>query len=192
MDFAELIEQLNRGDESAGPLLVSIVAPRLLGYADQIAGDVPQVDREAAVEKAIETAVRRIDRYDPNKGTFPAWARTFVRHAIQDWRRDHPNGAPVELPSSELIPNPEQDPEQGPEHSARAAALAALVLGESEPNQLLIRLRYVEQFTHEQIAACLDINPANSRKRLERILGRLRTQAADDAELRHYVEGDPE
>src|ERR1700733_2910212 len=97
MDIGRLIEQLKAGDDTAGPVLVSILAPRLLGYAEMIANDLPLADREQAVEQAIETAIRRIDRYDPNRGTFPGWVRPFVRHAVSDWRRDHPTGAPGQI-----------------------------------------------------------------------------------------------
>jgi DNA-directed RNA polymerase specialized sigma24 family protein len=67
MDFDRLIEQLKAGDDTAGPILVSVLAPRLWGYAELIAADLPLADREEVVEKAIETAIRRIDRYDSTK-----------------------------------------------------------------------------------------------------------------------------
>jgi RNA polymerase sigma factor (sigma-70 family) len=189
VDLALLIEQIRQGDETAGAVLVSIVAPRLLGYADLIAPDLPEADRELAVETAIETAIRKIDRYDESRGTFPAWVRTFVKHAVNDWRRRHPDGAPTELASE-----PEQPAEPPDERSdlvnPEAVAMAAIVLSESEPNQLLIRLRFVEGLTHGQIAKRLNVTEAASRKRLERLLGRLRRIAAEDPDLTAYLKGE--
>ncbi len=53
MDHAVLIEQIRQGDETVGAVLVSVVAPRLLGYADLVAPDLSQADREEVVEAAI-------------------------------------------------------------------------------------------------------------------------------------------
>jgi RNA polymerase sigma-70 factor (ECF subfamily) len=190
VDLKLLIEQIKRGDESAGAILVSVVAPRLLGYADLIGSDLPEADREEAVEIAIETAIRRIDRYDEARGTFPAWARTFVRHAIEDWRRKNPLGAPTELgPESRLQTDVAVDSEEV-SPTGVSGALTALVLTESEPNQLLIRLRFVEQLTHAQIAERLEITEPASRKRLERLLEQMRQRAAEDPDLKRFLEGD--
>jgi RNA polymerase sigma-70 factor (ECF subfamily) len=189
VDLALLIEQIRQGDETAGAVLVSIVAPRLLGYADLIGPDLPEADREMAVETAIETAIRRIDRYDESRGTFPAWVRTFVKHAVNDWRRRHPDGAPQELagePEQPAEPPDDADELVNPE----TVALAAIVLSESEPNQLLIRLRFVEGLTHAQIAERLNVTEATSRKRLERLLARLRRTAAEDPDLSGHLKGE--
>lgn len=189
MDLALLIEQIRQGDETAGAVLVSIVAPRLLGYADLIGPDLPEVDRELAVDKALQTAIRKIDQYDESRGTFPAWVRTFVKHAVNDWRRRHPDGAPVKL-----VGEPEQ-PAEPPDDATelvnpQTIAIAAIVLSESEPNQLLIRLRFVEGLTHAQIAKRHNVTEAASRKRLERLLARLRRTAAEDPDLSGHMKGD--
>jgi RNA polymerase sigma-70 factor (ECF subfamily) len=188
MDIGRLIEQLKTGDDTAGPVLVSILAPRLLGYAEMIANDLPLADREQAVEEAIETAVRRIDQYDPNKGTFPGWVRAFVRHAVGDWRRHHPTGAPTQLEERTAAAVLEDDTEE--EHDNPAlAALTALVFTAPEADQLILRLRYEENLLHAQIAERLGVSEPACRKRLERALERLRNRAAEDPDLNLYLEG---
>ena len=188
MDIGRLIEQLKAGDDTAGPVLVSILAPRLLGYAEMIASDLPLADREQAVETAIETAIRRIDRYDPNKGTFPGWVRAFVRHSVGDWRRNHPTGAPGQLDERTDAAVPEDDTEE--EHDDPAsAALTALVFTALEADQLILRLRFEEKLSHAQIAERLGVSAEASRKRLERALERLRSRAAEDPDLNRYLEG---
>lgn len=191
MDIAQLIEQLKRGDDTAGPVLVSVLAPRLLGYADLIAGDLPLVDREQAVEHAIETAIRKIDRYDPSKGTFPGWVRAFVRHAVADLRRRQPGGLPLQLDeeiADVAVPDGNEDEEQE-SGSPAAAALAALVFTAPEADQLILRLRYEENLLHAQIAEQLGVSEPACRKRLERALERLRNRAKQDPDLNRYPEG---
>jgi RNA polymerase sigma-70 factor (ECF subfamily) len=188
MDIGRLIEQLKAGDDTAGPILVSILAPRLLGYAEMIANDLPLADREQAVEQAIETAIRRIDRYDPNRGTFPGWVRAFVRHAVGDWRRRHPTGAPGQLDERTDAAAPEDNTEEEPDDPA-SAALTALVFTAPEADQLILRLRYEENLLHAQIAERLGVSETACRKRLERALARLRNRAAEDPDLNRYLEG---
>jgi RNA polymerase sigma factor (sigma-70 family) len=188
MDVAQLIQQVRDGDDTSGPILVSVVAPRLLGYADLIAPDLPQVDREKAVEFAIETAIRRIDRYDSGKGTFPGWVRGFVRYAVRDCRRQRLGGAPIPLDGRLELAAPEpHEPET--DEGTSASALAELVLTLPPADQLLLRLRFEEAMTHGQIAVQLGVSESACRKRLERILERFRVRAADDPHLSSYLTG---
>jgi RNA polymerase sigma-70 factor (ECF subfamily) len=190
LDITRLIQQVRDGDDTAGPILVSVIAPRLLGYAELIASDLPLADREEAVERAIETAIRRIDRYDPSRGTFPGWVRGFVRHAIGDWRRQHPDGAPAALDQIPEHPGPEVEDPESELASPASASLAALVLTEPEPDQLLLRLRFEEGLTHTQIAEQLGVSEAACRKRLERLLNRLRARAKVDPDSSRFSKGE--
>jgi RNA polymerase sigma factor (sigma-70 family) len=185
MDVAQLIQQVRDGDDTSGPILVSVVAPRLLGYADLIAS---QIDREMAVEFAIETAIRRIDLYDSAKGTFPGWVRGFVRYAVGDCRRQRPGGAPIPLDGRLELAAPEPHESERDEGTS-ASALAELVQTLAPADQLLLRLRFEEALTHGQIAIQLGVSESACRKRLERILERLRVRAADDPHLTGYLTG---
>lgn len=191
MDIEGLIEQLRRGEPSAGPILVSLVAPRLLGYAAQIAPKLSEADHEMIVEEAIERAITKIDRYDPARGTFPAWARSFVRFSVLRWHREHPDGPPGELADdfSDAASKADRPCDDAADESADlgriSSALAALVLSEPEASQLLLRLRFAEQLPHEEIAKQLGVNPAACRKRLERVLRKLHENAMNDPDLAH-------
>ena len=190
MDIDSLIDQLRKGEPSAGPLLVSLIAPRLMGYVAQVAPRLSPADHEQIVEEAIEQAVIKIDRYDPARGTFPAWIRAFVRNAALKWYRAHPDGPALELTDDvfEAVPGSTDDyadDERLLDASRTSGALSALVLAESEASQLLLRLRFAEQLPHDEIAKQLGVTPAACRKRLERILQKLRDNAMNDPDLRH-------
>jgi RNA polymerase sigma-70 factor, ECF subfamily len=187
MDIGRLIEQLKAGDDTAGPVLVSILAPRLTGYAETIGRVLPEVDRELVVESAIETAIRRIDRYDPGRGSFPGWVRTFVRYAVADWRRRNATGAPAQL-DDRMVPIAIDDDNYDEGTNPMSAALASLVLTMAEADQLIIRLFYVENLRHAQIAEQLGVSETACRKRLERALSRLRSCASDDPGLQLILE----
>lgn len=183
MDLDALVEQLRNGDASAGPMLVSIIAPRLLGYAAHLASDLSEADHEEIVELAIEKAVLKIDRFDPSRGTFPGWARTFVKHEVANWHRNHARST---MPVAEATPaDPETEPSDLEGPAPHETAITALVLSLPEPSQLLLRLRFVDGLDHNAIADELGIRPPAVRKRLERLLATLREQASHDPDLKH-------
>ena len=184
MDLDALIEQIRRGDPSAGPILVSIVAPRLLGYTAHLARELSEPDHEAIVEAAIEKAILKIDQFNPERGTFTGWVRTFARNEVATWRRSHPGpNVPVNEETLELADD--QAPTDDEAASPRDIAITALVLDLPEPAQLLLRLRFAEGLDHIAIAELLDVRPDAARKRLQRILQTLRERAADDPDLKH-------
>jgi RNA polymerase sigma factor (sigma-70 family) len=187
MDLGVLVEQLRRGDPSAGAILVSVVAPRLLAYAGHLAPELNPADHEAIVETAIEKAILRIDEFDPERGTFPGWARTFVRYEVRTWRRTHAGATQLDDRHLEAADTAEPGSDEAAADAAsrRNTAVTALVLSLPEPAQLLLRLRFAEELEHPAIAEQLGVKPATSRKRLQRILETLRELAADDPDLHH-------
>lgn len=190
MDIDALIEQLRQGDPSAGPILVSIVAPRLLGYAAHLARDLGEAEHEEIVEAAIEKSILKIDQFDADRGTFTGWVRTFVRNEVATWRRNHLGSTvPVNEEALEVAgePEPDEGEDDGKDEAAsqRDTAITSLVLNLPEPAQLLLRLRFAEGLDHIAIAEALDVRPDAARKRLQRILQTLRQLAADDPDLKH-------
>jgi RNA polymerase sigma factor (sigma-70 family) len=193
MDLNELIAQLRRGEPAAGPVLVSVIAPRLMGYVQMIAPHLSAADHEAIVEVAIEKAITKIDLYQPDRATFPTWVRGFVRSELTEWIRAHPSGPTVELPPYIENVAAQSDTTEDAFSSDRvAAALASVVLTESEGAQLLLRLKYGDGLTHEQIAKQLGVTAAACRKRLERLLVKLRHRARQDPDLKKLdPDGEP-
>lgn len=108
MDDDELIQAARDNQPWAAPFLVSLYGPRLAGYCHSIAGDLGDTDRCLVIATAIERAVRRIDAYDPARGSLLAWLRPFVRHASQDWRRS--NARLTEIDGrTDILVSPETD-----------------------------------------------------------------------------------
>src|SRR5690348_9340574 len=83
----EMLRAAREGNESVAAFIVSMYAPRLLGYAHTIAPEISDVDREMVCEQAVELACRKIDEYDPARGSFDGWLRGFVRYGVLNWKR---------------------------------------------------------------------------------------------------------
>src|SRR5664280_1325442 len=85
-DVDELVLLAQAGAEEAGPYLVSLCGARLAGYARHLAPELSEAERDEVCERAVELAVRRIDRFDRNRGSFESWVRGFVRFVAQERR----------------------------------------------------------------------------------------------------------
>jgi DNA-directed RNA polymerase specialized sigma24 family protein len=115
----ELIADARAGKPHAAPFLISLYGPALAGYLRDIASDLSDTDRELIAERAVEAAVRKIDRYDPTHGPFTAWLRGFARFEVLNWRR-----ATARFDSLEAVDLPNPDP---PAHTDPPGTVLAAV-----------------------------------------------------------------
>jgi RNA polymerase sigma factor (sigma-70 family) len=147
MDIDKLMAALRDGEPWAGAALVTVMGPMLMSHAQRVGADLGTTEQELAVETAIETALRKIDKYDETRGGPGAWLRPFVTHAVADVRRSRPKTTAVE-PDSLAEPPTEDDEAPRPE----ATRLGWLVRELSETDQVILRLRNVENLDYDEIA----------------------------------------
>lgn len=197
MSDDDFIEAARQGQDHAAPFLVSLYGPKVLGYCRSIASDLSDVERERICEIAIEKAVRKIDRFDPSKGKFESWIRTFVLHAAQDWRRDHQRlacldkggewGPPLtNTLADQSVTNAGEVQAQSPLLGALRDALPKL----TELDQVIIHLRDIEQRSIEDVANLLGITQPACRQRHHRARGRLRSFIQADARAAVILTGE--
>ena len=185
MDDEDLIQAAREGKEHAGPFLVSLYGPMLLGYARGLAPDLGESDCEQICEWAVERAVRKIDLYDPAKGDFAGWARSMLRYAAMDYRRDN---ARLQSIDNLNIAQPEAQPSREIPENVKLA-LGEAVGHLSESDQVILALREIEQLPSQTIAALLGISDDAVRQRYSRARKRLARVAEDDPRLTTFVKG---
>jgi RNA polymerase sigma factor (sigma-70 family) len=185
VDDEDLIIAARAGAEWAGPMLVSLYAPTLLGYARGTAGDLDQTAREMICEWAVERALAKIDLFDPTIGSFAAWARSQVRYAAADYRRDHHRLTSLEGTSPpEQVLEPREDlPEEV--NTAVHDGLEAL----SDADQVIIGLRLFEELPSQAVATLLGVSDEAVRKRYSRALQRLGEQLNRDRRVTNQLRG---
>jgi len=189
MDLAEIADAARRGEQWAGPALVTMVCPVLAGYAATIAPGLSDADRDQAIETAIVRALGRIDRYDSGRASFTTWVRPFVRHALADMRRSRPPQAqmPDDLPTPTL-----DDTDPWPEDRPELVELASQLSSLSLTDQLMIQLRHGEGLSYKQIAERIGggVNEGACRVRHHRAIQRLRENVRDHPDFAKYLEED--
>lgn len=174
----DLIRAAKAGDELAGAWLVSLHGPLMLGYCHSIAPELSDVDRELICERAVEKALRKIDEFDPERGSLPSWLRGFVKYSVLSWRRAE--GIRAAEPVDEMgLPCP--PPDLAP-HDPRIARLAAAVRALAPDQQLLVALRYRENLPSSEIADRLRLSDDAVRQRLSRLRRLLAVQIEGESD----------
>ncbi len=184
-DEAELLEAIRAGEPSAGPVLVSMVAPGLLPYAERLAPDLSPTDRELLCEVVVESAVRKADSFDPRLGTFSAWVRGMLRLEIQAERRKR-GQAPLPL-RDDLVADTSTAGDAQDVSNTVVTAIRELVQRLSRPDQLILQLRNAEDMSYQDISALLGVEEAACRQRHRRACRRLAALAADDPAIQEFM-----
>jgi RNA polymerase sigma factor (sigma-70 family) len=137
--------------------------------------NLPYEDR---VQEIWRILVAHLARYDPRRGSFPAWLACVVRHALDDQdRRHHPPRqliAEVEL----SLPGREEDPAELCQQCHRRqevrSALQTLRSQVSEQNYGIIDAHWIEGKSFGEIAATLGIPVKQVRDHHRRAIEKLR------------------
>jgi len=166
-----LVEQARAGDRAARQRLYR----QHVGRVFRTVRGMLRSDAEAedVTQDAMLTALTHLDRYSPRSGTrFAAWLTTI---AVNTTRRRFRRRRPELTATGELPEVASADPELGDDMDfvrQRKALLQALA--ELEPREReIVSLRYGSDLNATEIAARVDMDPANVRKILERSRARL-------------------
>jgi len=108
-------------------------------------------------------------RYDPDFPFLP-WLFTICRHALVDWVRAR---KPTQALDSLVLtaPTPEAD---------TVAQFQGVLETLQAQDQQMLRLRFEQGFSFEQLAARLGISSVAARKRMGRLVARLRRAREDE------------
>ncbi len=179
MHEKEVIELIKSRDEGGvaqllthfGPLLRYVIAPILSNESD----------REECLSECAMRVWERIDRYDPERGSWTAWLTAIARNAALNRARAHrADHAPLDeagdTPSSE--PTPEEALLLKERREALQTALAALKPAE---RNLFYRKYYYMQST-AQIAAELGATERGVEGRLHRLRKKLRAALGGESD----------
>jgi RNA polymerase sigma-70 factor (ECF subfamily) len=140
---------------------------QLAGYARWRCGGLADL-ADDVIQETWLTAVRRLRTFDPEKGLFAAWlrgiaanaARNCLRARCRERKRSRP------LTSSDDVPTPGHDPAAVEKAERVALALSAL----PDQYEAVLRAKYLEQLSVEQIASRCNTSP----KAVESLLTRAR------------------
>lgn len=164
--------------EALGPLhgryasLLFDIAARSLGRAAA----------EEIVQDVFVTVWRKAEQFDPARGQFRAWVLRITHHRVINELRRRGKGPQMEPDPEGLrvgnVPEPGPDPAEAAWIDHRREILRAAVETLPPPQRQALRLAFLEDLTHQQIADFLDVPLGTTKTRIRAGLQRLRVHLA--------------
>lgn len=152
------------GDEAAWKCLYDACFERLYAYVYyRVNRDVSRT--EEVVQDCWLVAVRRIRRFDPDRGAFEQWMRGIADNVLRNkwrrwwWRR-----------TVEIRPDVAQDAAGAGERLGVAEQVSVVLAGLPSRYEAVLRAKYEEQMRVAEIATCWNETP----KAVESLLSRAR------------------
>lgn len=149
------------GDARAGELLAGHVLAtarkRIKGYG------VPASDVDDLAQTCALEVLRHANEFDPNRGRLDAWVGGFAFNTVRQYRRQ----ARYSVDSRHQIE----------EFACKARVSAPLTLALtslSADDKNLIKLRFVDRLSSQEISKATDRSPEAVRKQISRVLEKLR------------------
>jgi RNA polymerase sigma-70 factor, ECF subfamily len=165
------------GDTSAWRLWYDEHFARLLDYARWRCGGLADL-ADDVVQETWLTAVRRLRSFDPARGPFVAWlcgiAANAARNALRARRRRQRRSLPLDAV-------PEHTAADASASRATAERVAEALAALSERHELVLRAKYLDRLSVEQIAA----NRGETPKAIESLLTRARQAFREAFEVNH-------
>ncbi len=173
-DWSRLIANIaSRGDREAYRKLFEFYAPRVKGYMIRTGSS--EAEAEEIAQDTMVALWRKAGKFDPATSGASAWIFTIARNlridAIRRGRRTERMLQDVEAEyRSELVESTETDFSRNEEAGHVELALRRLPQQQSE----IIRLSFLEQKSHSEIADLLGIPLGTVKSRARLAIGRLK------------------
>jgi len=160
-DDSQIVKRIQSGDQTAFAKLVEKYQRAIHGYAyhetqDTLAAE--DITQEVFLDAYLNLHTLK------NPERLGAWLRSIAQHKSVDWIRRSQEVSPLEsdipadrAPISEILEREET-------YEQLSATLQTL----SEPNRIVITLKYMEGMSNSQIADFLEVSPSVVSTRLER------------------------
>jgi RNA polymerase sigma factor (sigma-70 family) len=173
VDWAELIGRVAiHSDRDAFKLLFEHFAPRVKGFLVKtgMAADAA----EEIAQNTLLTVWRKAAQFDPSSAGAAAWIFTIARNLRIDSVRRSARQARVSQPALEDAPETVETPETTLTRRDDVSRVTAALLRLSEEQSTVIRMSFIEERPHADIASALGIPLGTVKSRIRLAMMRLR------------------
>lgn len=182
-DFEDLATRMCAADEQAFQEFASMFGPRLRAFF--VTRGLRVMDAEELAVSCVTDISLRVEKYrHQEKGGFEAWVFTLARNFLSDWRQSHVTVEP--LPDDLEAPRPSDEETESDTGIVLAVRQALGHL--SETDQLIIRLRYLEEErSFAEIGDLLGVKTVTARVRLHRALEHLEAALKQNQRISEFL-----
>lgn len=116
-----------------------------------------QDDAEDLVAQVFMQAWSNVGNYKPNGSPFVAWLYTIAHNLVINYYKKSERQSKLQMPLEDWVADVQgtHDPEREFSHKLRNEALRRAILQLGSEQQQVIYFRYVEDWSHQQIASLL-------------------------------------
>jgi RNA polymerase sigma factor (sigma-70 family) len=144
-------------------------------------------DAQDLVQEAFIKVYYQLGKYD-KKGSFSGWLkRVAINHCMDEFRKKHHRIENVEIHEN-VIENPNH-PEIIFLKKEKHRQLERLIATLPEDERMIILLRYVNEFSYDEISELLDVPVSTVRNKLHRAKKKLRAAVTNEGGIFHEVLG---
>jgi RNA polymerase sigma-70 factor (ECF subfamily) len=137
-------------------------------------------DTEDLTAQVFLKAYQDLPRYR-SRGAFSAWLFTIAHARLVDYYRKYSRKAALEVPIEELeIPVSAMDLPERAAQKGEFEQVFSLLMGLTEKEQTLIRLRFMAELSYREIGQVLHCKEDTARKSVTRLLERMKKQMEND------------
>jgi RNA polymerase sigma-70 factor (ECF subfamily) len=174
---------MSAAEDQAFQEFAQIFGPRLRAFL--ISRGLTVSDAEDLAISCVTDISLRIEKYRPQaEGGFEAWVFTLARHFLADWWRHHK----VTEPLPDNLEAPVSFEEKAEPNESIVSAVRQAVAQLSETDQLIVRLRYLEEErSFAEIGELLGIQEGTARVRLSRALKHLEPVLKKDHRISDFL-----
>jgi RNA polymerase sigma-70 factor, ECF subfamily len=175
----ELMGQLAAGRQDALGLLHGRYATLVFNLA---ARALDRATAEEVVQDVFVSVWRKASTFDPSRGTFRAWVLQIAHFRVINELRRRGRRPRVERDPEGLrlasVPEPGPGPAEAVWREHRRAAVRAAVEALPPRQRIALSLAFLDDLTHEQVAACLNLPLGTTKSRIRAGINALRTRLA--------------
>lgn len=166
-----LVNIAKTGDKNAVSTLWEDITPKLYGYLVNTLRDNALADD--ILQETWLKAITSLAKFEPRDVKFSAWLFAIARNECrQHWRKNNRT----------VILEEDEETENVPDHFVIKENLHDKIFVDEileklpESDREILRLRYISEFSFQEVAQILNLSPIAARVRVFRALSKARTQ----------------
>jgi RNA polymerase sigma factor (sigma-70 family) len=173
VEWATLIGRVAEGDREAFRRLFEHFAPRVKGL--MLKTGAGSDDAEEIAQETLLAVWRKAAQFDPVSAGAAAWIFTIARNLrIDQVRRAARTGAIDHDAEFDYLVDPAEPADDVMVRNDEAGRIASALSSLSEEQSMAIRLSFIEERPHPEIADCLGIPLGTVKSRIRLAMNRLR------------------
>ena len=178
-DWGEVLSAVAAQDKVSFATLFGHFAPRVKSYMLRLGSD--DFQAEELAQETMAMVWRKAGQYDPARAAASTWIFTIARNLrIDAFRRANRPELDPEDPA--LVPDPPPQGDAVVEQKQNAERVRVALAALPDEQRQVLHMSFIEDKTHSEIAAALDLPLGTVKSRIRLAFGRVKASIGESSE----------